>query len=149
MLEAIGVGQGTRIGEKDWADIWLESPDFNMIKENITQMKIQRRQDIGNCLEIDEKEFATPLAHQMKMVLVRTSLSFWRSPSYGFTRLFSHVTIALLTGISFLNLDNSLRALQYRLFVVFQATVLPAIILVRLISLSSQYYADKTPFRIK
>jgi ABC-type multidrug transport system permease subunit len=67
--------------------------------------------------------------HQLKIVQARTNLSFWRSPNYGFTRLFNHVIIALLTGLAYLNLDDSRSSLQYRVFVIFQVTVLPALIL--------------------
>lgn len=57
------------------------------------------------------------------------NLSFWRTPNYGFTRLFNHVIIALLTGLMYLHLDNSRTSLQYRVFIIFQVTVLPALIL--------------------
>jgi len=39
------------------------------------------------------------------------------------------VIVALITGLAFLNLDDSRSSLQYRVFVIFQVTVLPALIL--------------------
>ena len=47
----------------------------------------------------------------------------------GFTRWFNQIIIALITGIAFLQLDDSRSSLQYRIFVIFQATVVPALIL--------------------
>jgi ATP-binding cassette subfamily G (WHITE) protein 2 (SNQ2) len=44
-------------------------------------------------------------------------------------RLFSHMVIALITGLTFLSLGDSLADLQYRVFVIFIATVVPALIL--------------------
>ena len=45
------------------------------------------------------------------------------------TRLFAHFIFALFTALTFLNLDNSVISLQYKVFVLFFVTVLPALIL--------------------
>jgi ATP-binding cassette subfamily G (WHITE) protein 2 (SNQ2) len=129
MLDAIGAGQAPRIGNRDWADIFADSPELANIKDRISQMKSQRIKEVGENIKADEREFATPLMHQLKVVQKRTNLSFWRSPNYGFTRLFNHVIIAIITGLAYLNLDDSRASLQYRIFVIFQVTVLPALIL--------------------
>ncbi|KAG4438299.1 hypothetical protein IFR05_006234 [Cadophora sp. M221] len=129
MLDAIGAGQAARVGDRDWADIFAESPELANIKDRISQMKTERLADVATHVKKDEREFATPLMHQLKIVQKRTNLAFWRSPNYGFTRLFNHVIIALLTGLAYLNLDDSRQSLQYRVFVIFQVTVLPALIL--------------------
>ena len=129
MLDAIGAGQAPRIGDRDWADIFSDSPELANIKDRISQMKTERLAEVGSNIKTDEKEYATPLRHQLKIVQKRTNLAFWRSPNYGFTRLFNHVIIALLTGLTYLNLNDSRASLQYRVFVIFQVTVLPALIL--------------------
>lgn len=129
MLDAIGAGQAPRIGNRDWADIFADSPELANIKDRISQFKNTRLAEVGGHVKTNEREFATPLWHQLKVVQARTNLSFWRSPNYGFTRLFNHVVIAILTGLSYLNLDDSRSSLQYRVFVIFQVTVLPALIL--------------------
>merc|ERR1711964_949314 len=77
------------------------------IKDKISQMKTERLADVATHVKKDEAEFATPLMHQLKIVQKRTNLAFWRSPNYGFTRLFNHVIIALLTGLAYLNLLDS------------------------------------------
>ena len=129
MLDAIGAGQAPRIGDRDWADIFADSSELANIKDRISQMKSERLAEVGSNVKHDEREFATPLLHQLKVVQKRTNLSFWRSPNYGFTRLFNHVIIALITGLTYLNLDDSRQSLQYRVFIIFQVTVLPALIL--------------------
>ncbi|KAI9650107.1 ATP-binding cassette transporter snq2 [Ciborinia camelliae] len=129
MLDAIGAGQAPRIGDRDWADIFADSPELANIKDRISQMKTRRLAEAGNNTDVDEREFATPLLHQLRIVQARTHLAFWRSPNYGFTRLFNHVVIAIITGLAYLNLDDSKVSLQYRVFVIFQVTVLPALIL--------------------
>ncbi|KAI0993829.1 ABC multidrug transporter I, partial [Podosphaera aphanis] len=129
MLEAIGTGQTVGVGSKDWGDIWIESTELVKIKESIAQIKRQRIEEAQRKATTDEKEFATPFYHQLKIVQARTNRSFWRSSNYGFTRLFNHFILALITGLVYLNLDNSLASLQYRIFIIFQAVLLPAFIL--------------------
>ena len=117
MLDAIGAGSAPRIGDRDWADIWEDSPELANVKDDIMQMKDARRAAGEQVNPQLQKEYATPLAYQLKTVMKRTNLAFWRSPNYLFTRLFSHVIIGLVTGLAFLNLDTSRQSLQYRVFV--------------------------------
>ena len=129
MLEAIGAGSSPRIGNRDWADIWADSPELANVKDTISQMKEERKAAGAERNPELEKEYASPFWHQVKVVVHRANLAHWRTPNYLFTRLFNHVVIALLTGLTFLNLDASRQSLQYRVFVMFQVTVLPALIL--------------------
>ncbi|KAF2090707.1 hypothetical protein K490DRAFT_62029 [Saccharata proteae CBS 121410] len=129
MLDAIGAGQAPRIGNRDWADIWKDSTEFAQVKEDIVRMKRERISEVGDNPKLDQKEYATPLWEQIKIVNKRTQLAFWRTPNYGMTRFFNHIIIALLTGLMYLQLDNSRASLQYRVFVIFQVTVLPTLIL--------------------
>ena len=39
MLDAIGAGTSPRIGHRDWKDIWLDSPEFQLVKEEIRQLR--------------------------------------------------------------------------------------------------------------
>ncbi|KAK1767800.1 ABC-2 type transporter-domain-containing protein [Phialemonium atrogriseum] len=129
MLEAIGAGSAPRIGNRDWADIWEDSPELANVKDTISQMKETRRA-AGEQVDLQlEKEYASPLMHQLRVVVRRTNLAYWRSPNYLFTRLFNHLVIALLTGLAFLHLDLSRSSLQYKVFVTFQVTVLPALVI--------------------
>jgi ATP-binding cassette subfamily G (WHITE) protein 2 (SNQ2) len=129
MLDAIGAGSTPRLGKDDWADVWRDSAEFAQVKEDIARMKESRSAEVAAAEHVEQKEYATPLWHQIKKVNKRQSLAFWRTPNYGFTRLFNHVIIALLTGLMYLQLDDSRSSLQYRVFVIFQVTVLPALIL--------------------
>ncbi|KAK4230160.1 ABC transporter G family member 11 [Podospora fimiseda] len=129
MLEAIGAGSAPRIGNRDWADIWADSPELANIKDTISQLKSSRVSSNSALTPHLEKEYASPLSHQLSVVIRRANLSHWRTPNYLFTRVFNHFVIALLTGLTFLNLNSSLSSLQYRVFVMFQVTVLPALII--------------------
>ena len=130
MLEAIGAGSAPRIGSRDWADIWADSPELANVKDAIIQMKQERKKAAGEDTNHHlEREYASPLLHQLKVVIRRTNLAHWRSPNYLFTRIFNHVVIAVVTGLTFLNLDHSRQSLQYKVFVMFQVTVLPALVI--------------------
>ncbi|KAK3714845.1 ATP-binding cassette transporter snq2 [Vermiconidia calcicola] len=129
MLDAIGAGQAARIGDKDWGEIWTDSEEFEETRATITRIKEDRIKEAGAENKVEAKEYATPLWHQIKVVNKRQHKAFYRSPNYGFTRLYNHVIIALLTGLMFLQLDDSRSSLQYRVFIMFQVTVLPALIL--------------------
>ncbi|KAL8957298.1 MAG: hypothetical protein Q9183_006099, partial [Haloplaca sp. 2 TL-2023] len=139
MLDAVGAGMAPRIGDRDWGDIWRESSELANVKDQISQLKSERgsgghhnhpssKGQAGEVVE-EEKEYAAPLWHQIKVVQKRMHLSFWRSPDYGFTRLFNHVAIALIAGLAYLQLSDSRSNLQSRVFAIFQISVLPALIL--------------------
>ncbi|KFH46369.1 ABC transporter G family member-like protein [Hapsidospora chrysogenum ATCC 11550] len=129
MLDAIGAGSAPRIGDRDWGDIWDESPELAETKLAIERMK-QERQAVGKSADPElEKEYASPLLHQLKVVNARMFRSYWRSPNYLFTRLFNHAVVAIVTGLTYLQLDDSRASLQNKVFVMFQVTVLPALII--------------------
>ncbi|KAL4902399.1 hypothetical protein BDW74DRAFT_180901 [Aspergillus multicolor] len=130
MLDAIGAGSTRHLGNRDWVESWRASPEREQIKQDIIEIKRRRAEAIrqDQATKAPEKEYATPLWHQIKTVCKRTNIVFWRSHKYGFTRLFTHFTISLITGLAFLQLDDSRASLQYRIFVLFNVTVIPIII---------------------
>ncbi len=129
MLEAIGAGSAPRIGNRDWGDIWEDSPEFEAAKAAILEMKAARVAAEKTTNPELEMEYASPFLHQLKIVIRRTNIAYWRTPNYLFTRLFNHVAIAVFTGLTFLNLDDSRASLQSKVFVTFQVTVLPALVI--------------------
>lgn len=129
MLEAIGAGSRPRYGDRDWADIWADSPELANVKDTISQLK-QERMAAGAQVDPSlQREYASTVSHQLKTVMRRMNVSLWRSPNYLFTRVFNHFAIALLTGLTYLQLDNSQASLQNKVFVMFQITVLPALVM--------------------
>ncbi|KAL4789969.1 ABC-2 type transporter-domain-containing protein [Aspergillus venezuelensis] len=130
MLDAIGAGQTRHLGNRDWVEFWRSSPEREQTKREISEIKARRSEARRNStVHTVEKEYATPLWHQIKTVCKRTNIVFWRSHKYGFTRLFTHFSISLITGLAFLQLDDSRASLQYRIFVLFNVTVIPIIII--------------------
>jgi len=82
MLEAIGAGSRPRVGDMDWADIWAQSPELAEVKNEILRLKEERRNAPVDTTSV-RSEYATSLWYQIKVVLRRMNLTYWRSPNYG------------------------------------------------------------------
>ena len=71
MLDAIGAGLTPCVGDRDWADIWHESPEFKETIEEIQQIKAG-----GLKKPVEEKSSITrypmPFLFQMKTVAARS-----------------------------------------------------------------------------
>ncbi|TFK42022.1 pleiotropic drug resistance ABC transporter [Crucibulum laeve] len=131
MLEAIGAGVSPRVGDRDWKDIWLDSPEFQHVKDEIDAIK----QKALAKPEADKKEmstYATSFLYQLRIVVQRNNLALWRSPDYIFTRLFVSCFISLFISLSFLQLGHSVRELQFRVFGIFWVVVLPALVMAQI-----------------
>lgn len=115
MLDAIGAGLTPRVGNRDWADIWRESPEFQETVDEIEHIKA-----VGLSKPFEERKnasrYSTPFLYQMKTVSERSFVSLWRSPNYIYSRLFIHVVISLIVSLSYLQLGTSARDLQSRVF---------------------------------
>ncbi|KAI0321644.1 ABC-2 type transporter-domain-containing protein [Amylostereum chailletii] len=131
MLEAIGAGVTPMIGDRDWKDIWVESPECARARQEISDIKAQALSR-SQPEKISRSAYATPFLYQLKVVVQRNNLALWRSPAYVFTRLFSHLTVSLLVSLPFLQLGKSSRDLQYRIFGIFWTIILPGLVIPQL-----------------
>ncbi|TFY82670.1 hypothetical protein EWM64_g1346 [Hericium alpestre] len=131
MLEAIGAGVTPRIGDRDWKDIWLDSPEYKRTRQEIEDIKAKA---LAKPHEGNKKSstYATPFWTQLMVVVGRNTKALWRSPEYVFTRLFSHLIVSLLVSLPFLQLGNSVRDLQYRVFGIFFSSILPGLVIPQL-----------------
>ena len=126
MLDAIGAGSQPRIGDRDWADLYRESA---LCQESLREIERINAEGLQVPAESARKTvYATPWSYQFQVVLKRTLLSTWRQPGYQYTRFIQHILFGILSGLLFIQLPNTLGALQQRVFVIFQLAVIPAII---------------------
>ena len=116
MLDAIGAGLTPRVGDRDWADIWHESLEFQETLDEIAQIKTEASKQGKRENKISSSKFATPFWYQLRVVTKRSFVGLWRSPNYVYTRVFIHAAISLILSLSYLQLGRSVRDLQYRLF---------------------------------
>lgn len=87
------------VGKKDWADLWLESPELVQVKAEIEELKLEGLSHVeesaahlqsecsssavstlGAFLTFDPD--ATSFLVQLRVVSERTMMSFWRNPDY-------------------------------------------------------------------
>ncbi|CAE6436737.1 unnamed protein product, partial [Rhizoctonia solani] len=111
-----------------WAELWRQSGNFARVKQEIVEIKEEAARQPALTNANANKKYATPLIYQLRVVLERTLTAFWRQPEYGFTRLFNHAVVALITSLTFLQLGNSTQELQYRVFTIFMAIMMPLVI---------------------
>jgi len=117
MLDAIGAGLTPPVGDRDWAELWRESPEFQETLEEIARIKTETANKLENGEgKTTSSKFATPFSYQLRVVTKRSFVGLWRSPNYVYTRVFIHAAISLILSLSFLQVGQSLRDLQYRLF---------------------------------
>ncbi|CAK5280362.1 unnamed protein product, partial [Mycena citricolor] len=131
MLEAIGAGVAPRIGDRDWKDVWLDSPQCAQLRDTIDAIKSRGlAQPVLD--KSHESVYATPFMYQMRIVTIRNMLALWRRPDYMFTRLFVCSFISLFVSLSFLQLGTSVRELQFRVFAIFWVGILPALVMAQI-----------------
>ncbi|KAG7452088.1 uncharacterized protein BT62DRAFT_882231 [Guyanagaster necrorhizus] len=131
MLDAIGAGVSPRIGDRDWNDVWLGSQEYQNVRAEIDAIKTKALA----IPETDQKmlsTYATSFFYQLRLVVKRNNMALWRSPDYIFTRLFVVTFISLFVSLSFLQLGNSVRDLQFRIFCIFWVPILPAIVMAQI-----------------
>lgn len=115
MLDAIGAGLTPRVGDRDWAELWRESPEFQETLDEITTIKAEATKREDDKKRTSSK-FATPFWYQLRVVTKRSFVGLWRSPNYVYTRVFIHAAISLVLSLSWLQLGTGVRDLQSRLF---------------------------------
>lgn len=137
-----GAGTTPRIGDQDWKDIWLGSPQCQKLQNDIASIKSQAlaqpepdKKSQSTCQYCESSKHhvlnlycipdATPFLYQLRIVTARNNLALWRSPDYLFSRLFVCGFISLFVSLSFLQLGTSLRDLQFRVFSIFWVSILP------------------------
>jgi len=132
MLEAIGAGVSPRVGDRDWNDLWLESPEYQKVRSEINAIKegaLSRpppdSKTLSTCayslvvslyVPLRMLVDATPFLYQLRIVVQRNNLALWRSPEYIFTRLYVSAFVSIFISLSFLQLGTGVRDLQFRIF---------------------------------
>ncbi|KAL0951841.1 hypothetical protein HGRIS_008502 [Hohenbuehelia grisea] len=131
MLEAIGAGVSPRIGNRDWKDIWLDSPEYRQVREDIDAIKAEAlSRPVADKKKLST--YATSFFYQLQVVVKRNNLALWRSPDYIYSRLFVSLMVSFFVSLSFLQLGTGTRDLQFRIFAIFWTTLLPALVMAQI-----------------
>ncbi|KAJ5689632.1 hypothetical protein N7462_004024 [Penicillium macrosclerotiorum] len=104
--------------DKDWHQIWLESPEHNEMITELDRMIDDAASKPPGTVN-DGFEFSMPLWEQIKIVTHRMNISLFRNTAYVNNKFSLHIISALLNGFSFWRPGPSVTALQLRLFTIF------------------------------
>ncbi|KAK9478807.1 ABC-2 type transporter-domain-containing protein [Lipomyces japonicus] len=120
ILEAVGAG-ATRKSTINWPDLWKRSIEIIERKNEIAALNQKWRVITTSTSDLDDRnaEYSSPLNEQIKAVTVRLWLTLWRTPSYGFSIVFSSIAAGLTAGILFFQANNSIFGMQSRTFLTF------------------------------
>lgn len=114
----IEVCSGSLSKGRDWADIWLQSPEYQSITNELDRMIEDAAAKPAGYTE-DGNEFAMPLWYQCKIVTRRSFRSVYRNTDYVNNKVVLHISCGLFNGWAFWKLGNTVAELQLTLFSVF------------------------------
>ena len=117
------VGAGSRLNvTNDWAQIWTNSeprekrtPILNaMASASSIAQQVPTRYD---------QTYATSFFVQLRVILHRTWLFYWREPDYGTSKLLMNIGNSLLNSLTYLQSPSTQRGAYNRVFSAFMALI--------------------------
>lgn len=137
MLDVIGAGTARRDTTKDWTEIWKTSEESKRTLNHLDDIRgvgdvgaVDVTETTSHSSHKDKKQmFSTSFATQLRVVWTRMLKTYWRNPSYNFGRIVSQIASALLIGFSFYQLSNSVTDMQNKVFAIFMAMTIGALLI--------------------
>lgn len=114
----IEVVSGAASKQKDWNQVWLNSPEHTQLSKDLDKMIAEAAAKPAGYKE-DGFEFATNLWTQTRLVSQRMNVALFRNTDYINNKFALHIGSALFTGFSFWMIGDSVGELQLTLFAIF------------------------------
>ncbi|KAJ4314265.1 hypothetical protein N0V94_006534 [Neodidymelliopsis sp. IMI 364377] len=114
----IEVVSGSLSRGQDWNQVWLESPEYKQMTEELDRLIGEAANKPVGYVD-DGHEFASSMWDQVKLVTYRMNVSLFRNIEYLDNKFILHISLSLLNGFSFWKVGDSLSDLQLRLFTIF------------------------------
>jgi ATP-binding cassette subfamily G (WHITE) protein 2 (SNQ2) len=114
----IEVVSGSVSQDQDWNKIWLNSPEYKSMTEELDRIVSEAAAKPAGIID-DGHAFAAPMWEQVKLVTHRMNVSLFRNIAYLDNKFVLHISLALLNGFTFWKIGNSLGDLQLKLFTVY------------------------------
>ncbi|OKL59812.1 hypothetical protein UA08_04981 [Talaromyces atroroseus] len=139
----------------DWAVTWERSEEYKPSRQRLEQILSQNNpgsNDNGNA-EDDQNgtSYATSPLQQLRVVICRILLNYWRDPDYVMGKMQLNIWMGLINGLTFLQLSDSLPNSRNRLFSIFIAITGPVLTLQiepRFIAFHDQFLAHEKESRV-
>ncbi|SCU91632.1 LAMI_0E06656g1_1 [Lachancea mirantina] len=107
ILNCIGAG-ATASADADWHDLWKDSPECQAAREEVEELhRVLPSKPVKDDKEL-QGTYAANYFTQMKCVLNRTFVQFWRSPVYIRAKFLECVFCALFVGLSYVGVNHSI-----------------------------------------
>ncbi|SCW03574.1 LAFE_0G13476g1_1 [Lachancea fermentati] len=111
ILNCIGAG-ATASANADWHELWKDSPECAAAREEVEELhRVLPSKPVKDDKELAGR-YAAPYWEQMKCVLWRTFIQFWRSPVYIRAKFLECVFCALFVGLSYVGVNHSVGGAQ-------------------------------------
>lgn len=124
ILECIGAGATASVTD-DWYAKWENSTEFADATKEISRLQEELLSIPAPTIDASlQKKFATSYFYQLKTVLRRTQIQFWRSPKYIMAKFMLLMIGGLFLGFSFWNIEFTLGGMQNALFMAFMVSTL-------------------------
>ncbi|KAL9602839.1 MAG: hypothetical protein Q9219_001534 [cf. Caloplaca sp. 3 TL-2023] len=114
----IDVVSGSASQGKDWNQVWLESPEYKSVTNEVDHI-IKEAASKPPGTSDDGHEFAMPLWQQIKLVTNRMNVALYRNTEYINNKFALHIGSALFNGFTFWKIGSSVQELQLKLFTIF------------------------------
>lgn len=110
-------------------DTWDNSEERKARTKEIEDMVRDRKSSGDKAKAEDNREYAMPFFTQLRSVMSRRFVAYWRTPSYIVGIMMLHIFTGLFNGFTFYNIKDSQIDMQSRLFSIFLTlTIAPPLI---------------------
>ncbi|KAI1387801.1 ATP-binding cassette transporter [Hypoxylon trugodes] len=139
----------------DWASTWLQSPEYQATQKRLNEI-------VSGGASSSEKEdrqdghegmvYAASIPEQLRVVLGRAFLNYWRDPDYVIGKMQLNVWMGLINGLSFLQLSNSMTDSRNHMFSIFVGIITGPVLTLqiepRFITFRDQFLAREKESRV-
>ncbi|KAI0844484.1 ATP-binding cassette transporter [Daldinia vernicosa] len=134
----------------DWSETWLKSPEYHAARQRLDEILSGNVHD--NKGDEHNTAFAASLREQIRVVLHRAFLNYWRDPDYVVGKIQMNVWMGLINGLSFLQLSNSMTDSRNRMFSIFVGIITGPVLTLqiepRFIAFRDQFLAREKESRV-
>ncbi|KAI0124768.1 ATP-binding cassette transporter [Xylariales sp. AK1849] len=138
----------------DWAATWEQSEEHQSFKQRLDEIiSTNTSADNGeHDNNNDDAVYAAGILHQLRAVLGRAFLNYWRDPDYVIGKVQLNLWMGLINGLTFLILSNSYTNSRNHIFSIFIGTITGPVLTLqiepRFIILRDQFLAREKESRV-
>ncbi|KAI1406215.1 ATP-binding cassette transporter [Hypoxylon fuscum] len=139
----------------DWASAWLISPEHRAVQrrlDEILTVKDSTVEEKDEKEKEDGREYAASFIEQLRVVLRRAFLNYWRDPDYVIGKMQLNIWMGLINGLTFLQLSDTMTDSRNRMFSIFIGIITGPVLTLqiepRFIVLRDQFLAREKESRV-